>query len=91
MKFSNRLILDEEQEIGMHLAGQKITTAHAAGSFGFSSHEAEADVISLRHALDTSTEPVYITRALYARIQAAFRVLNYHRTKVDKAQKASVE
>jgi hypothetical protein len=91
VKYANRLILDEDQPIKIHLAGAKISTAHEAGSFGFSSREAEADVIEVSHRLDTTKEQIFITRAMFGRMREAFRVLNMHRLKADKAKKTNDE
>lgn len=91
MTYSNRLILDEEQPLRLHLKGGKIVNAHTAGSFGFSTGEAEADVVELRHALDTSSEPVFITRALFIHLQAAFRQLALHRARAERAEKQNTD
>ena len=70
MKFENRLILDEDQDVGMHLAGSRIVKARAAGSFGFSNAPAETDVIELRHALDELSESRSTSRDLYSQKSA---------------------
>lgn len=91
MKYDNRLILDEDQDVRIHLAGAKITTAHGAGNFGFSKAAAETDVIELQHVLDSSSEPVFITRALFTKMQAAFRRLGGHVARAVKAKAQAVE
>lgn len=85
MKFENRLILDEDQDVTIHLAGAKVVTARTAGSFGFSTTAAETDLVELRHALDSTSEPIFISRPLFAKIREAFKALNIHRLRADKA------